>query len=88
MADEAVFPLWCYVDRLEQSGKITGFEARRWKHEIFSVMLERGLEPDGLIGVAEEPVEVVDSHRFRPAQLGGALQTPWVVAALNGSIRP
>ncbi len=43
MADEAVFPLWCYVDRLEQSGEVTEFEARRWKHEILSVMLERGL---------------------------------------------
>ncbi len=56
MADEDVFPVWCYVDRLEQSGEITEFEARRWKHEIFSVMLERGLEPDGLVRVFEEPV--------------------------------
>ena len=46
MADEDVFPVWCYVDRLEQSGEITDFEARRSKHEIFSVMEERGLEPD------------------------------------------
>ncbi len=32
------------------------FEARRWKHEIFSVMLERGLERDGLVRIFEEPV--------------------------------
>ena len=56
MADEAVFPVWCYVDRLEQSGEITALEARRWKHELFSLMLERGLEPDGLVGIFEEPV--------------------------------
>ena len=30
MADEAVFPVWCYVDRLEQSGEISELEARRW----------------------------------------------------------
>ncbi len=60
MADEDVFPVWCYVDRLEQSGEITEFEARRWKYKIFSVMLERGLEPDGLGRVAEEPVEALD----------------------------
>ena len=34
------------------------FEARRWKHEIFSVMLERRLEPDGLVGIFEKPVAV------------------------------
>ena len=32
------------------------FEARRWKREIFSVMLERGLEPDGLVRIFEEPL--------------------------------
>ncbi len=49
MADEDVFPVWCHVDRLEQSGEITALEARRWKHEIFSVMLERGLEPEDVV---------------------------------------
>ena len=58
MADDDLFPVWCRVDRLEQSGKITGFEARRWKHEIYSAMLERGLEPDGLVRIFEEPVPV------------------------------
>ena len=56
MADEAVFPVWRYVDRLEQLGEITEFEAHCWKHEIFSLMLERGLEPDGLVRIFEEPV--------------------------------
>ena len=27
MADDDLFPVWCYVDRLEQLGKITEFEA-------------------------------------------------------------
>ena len=54
MADEAVFTVWCNVDRLEQSGEISEFEARRWKREIFSVMLER----DGLVGIIEEPLPV------------------------------
>ncbi len=58
MADEELFPLWCYVDRLEQSGEISELEAHRWKHEIFSVMLERGLEPDRLVKIIEEPVPV------------------------------
>ncbi len=49
MADEDAFPVWCYVDRLEQSGEITALEARGWKREIFSVMLERGLEPDDVV---------------------------------------
>ena len=49
MQDDEVFPAWCRVDRLEQSGKITALEARRWKHEIFSVMLERGLEPADVV---------------------------------------
>ena len=57
MADEAVFPAWRYADRLEQLGVITEFESRRWKHETFSAMLERGLEPDGLVRIAEEPVD-------------------------------
>ena len=47
-----------YADRQEQLGKITELEARRWKHEIFGLMLERGLEPDGLVGISEEPVPV------------------------------
>ncbi len=50
--------MWSYVDRLEQSGEITEFEVRRWKREMFSVMLERGLEPDGLVRIFEEPVAV------------------------------
>ncbi len=49
MADEAVFPVWCYVDRLEQLGEISELEARRWKREIFSVMLQRGLEPEDVV---------------------------------------
>ena len=53
-----LFPAWRYVDRLEQLGDMTEFEARRWKYEIFSVMLERGLEPDGLVGIFEGPVPV------------------------------
>ncbi len=65
--------MWCRVDRLEQSGEITALEARRWKYEIFSVMLERGLEPDGLVRIVEEPVpasvEALESYRFRRAQL-------------------
>ena len=42
----------------QQSGEITALEARGWKHEIFSVMLERGLEPDGLVRILEEAVPV------------------------------
>ena len=31
-----------------------------WKHEIFSVMLERGLEPDGLVRIRDQcPIEAV-----------------------------
>ena len=45
-AVQLLFPVWCYVDRLEQCGEISELEARRWKREIFSVMLERGLEPE------------------------------------------
>ena len=56
MADEAVFPVWCRVDRLEQRGEITEFGARRWKYKIFSGMLERGLEPDGVVRIFEEPM--------------------------------
>ncbi len=56
MADEDLFPVWCRVDRLEQSGEITEFESRRWKREILSVMAERGLEPDRLVRIFEEPV--------------------------------
>ena len=58
MQDEDLFPVWSYVDRQEQLGRITAFEALRWKHEIFSVMLERGLEPEGLVRIFEEPVAV------------------------------
>ena len=36
--------MWSYADRL---------------HEIFSVMLERGLEPDGLVRIFEEAVQGV-----------------------------
>ena len=50
--------MWSYADRLEQRGTITEFEARRWKHEIFSAMLERGLEPDRLVRIFEEAVSV------------------------------
>ncbi len=68
-AVQHLFPVWSYVDRLEQRGKITDLEAHRWKREIFSVMLERGLEPDGLARIFEEPmpasVEALDSYRFQ-----------------------
>ena len=51
-----MLPAWRYVDPLEQLGAITALEARRWKHDILSVMVERGVESDGLVGIFEELV--------------------------------
>ena len=57
----------------------TEFEARRWKHEIFSVMLERGLEPDALV---KEPVPTWSSNPGEPLDC-----CDWIPLLLGFSVR-
>lgn len=56
MRAEDIFPAWCDLDRLKSSDEISEFEARLKKYTLFRQMLERELEPDGLVGIIEEPV--------------------------------
>ena len=44
-----MFPAWCYVDRLEHLGRISGSEAECCKNGIFGLMVLWGLEASDLI---------------------------------------
>ena len=44
-----LFPLWSFIDRLEQAGDMSAAEATRWKDGIFELMVTWGLEPDDVI---------------------------------------
>lgn len=47
---EDLFPIWCWVDGQERTGRIDAEEAARWKHGIFELMMRWGVEPDRLSG--------------------------------------
>lgn len=48
---EDLFPAWRYADLLEDMGKISPREARRWKEGIFGLMVLWGLEPDEVLAI-------------------------------------
>ena len=46
---DELYPLWRYIDMMEQCGEADTDEAKRWKHGIFGLMLLWGLEPDDVL---------------------------------------
>ena len=44
-----IYPLWRYIDLMEQCGEADAHEAKRWKDGIFGLMELWELEPDHVI---------------------------------------
>ena len=49
MKPEDLWPSWRLIDTMEQHGKMSSEEAKRWKEGIFGLMDLWGLEPDGVL---------------------------------------
>jgi len=59
LRSEEILPLWCFIDSLEEAGRISGTGARRWKSAIYDVMTERGLSPEDLGDMEARPLAAV-----------------------------
>ena len=46
---DALFPVWCLVDSLEQAGEMAAEDAVRWKHGIFGLMMLWGVEAENVV---------------------------------------